>query len=703
MRASDLLRLADVAPDGISDFIDLTTGAFDVRPMLAPAMPTMVAGPDTLRVAAFSSSPSPSHSTFDDVARLDLDDAELVLLLARETVIDLSIPRLLSWMGDARLEVAAIGTLRYRWFSTGFVLRPVASEAPALLVTNENRVRREAQKILTHRLKQAEHRRARAERALNATVANDIKTSAAVNDAVRHAQNLQAETTRQREIAEQLERTIFELKNEVRKLETVEESTSYRLGRLLTTSIKPSRKTLELPKELRSLWQNRGSWKNKSDSRPLETSRSADDHRHRDARLMWAFRADDPLPHPPSALAMISSNRTDRLTSAWGNTRTLLPNDAEAILAGDEFGLLVIESGATLPGGPWASLGQPNSRHLDLLVLALLDQARTRNIRTAFWWTTEASAAPRLRELAERCDHRLVAPGLSSVPAAHVLPVPADLGAVEAVKNPPFGVGVFADSDVIDLRDEVPVVQIGPSGYRYDWLRTSHTHRQLAEVSHAVLPQQRGRPTSADVDTALISLAAGLRTLAGPSGIHPELDEHCVSIARRADVPIALETAPSTVDRKRQIASAYAFTWSQRSWPTAVCELLSELKIDQSGWDRMQQYSVIWDRDVASSIPEAQPSRFIAALDRLPIDVVFDDDVSDAERAELDALGVRTSTAPISRFTVGSSAVLAGATIVNAALGATLKRQLRSNGRLVAADTSATTTTSPWWLEDLEL
>lgn len=615
MRVADLLRSLPVQPAAV---VDRTSEAFGIGPLVQPlpVIPNESADDTALIVAAFSTANSPSYaSVADALAAVDgLAVGSSVLLLSAESVDRWPIAATLEWATRNRVVLHDAEALSYRWFRSGAIATVVDQMAESQELRNEMVLRRPVQRALDTRVRRAEHRAVRASREVAALRPEAESDSRRANELSRRLANAEARSSALEDEVEGLKTGYDELVVELDRARAVAESTTYRLGYLLRTSAKPSRRTLKLPKELVGLWRGRGAWRSTESRTASSLSGPHRESRHVDARLMWAFRT---LPGASAdmPIALVGSAAVVSSTTAWGGVVPLWPNDASDILAGVEAGALVIESGAALPGEAWTTLGQPMSGHLDLTVRSLIDQCRRRDVPTIFWWTTGRSASPGLQRLADLCDHVAADPLVPGVPDGHLLPVPLDPRTVTP-SRPAKGAPVrMLDAPTVPAAG-VEAAILAAAGHRglitfaggSSFVRasaapatTAEAAAALSEAQFAVAMPFQAAAAGSIPPGALRAIASGQPVLAARGSVPAELAEQVIELLRVEDVDRLDELLghESVATASARCRVGLDVLWRTASWPAMLGEVFDACGLDGAAVRRRLSYTVSVDAGVA--------------------------------------------------------------------------------------------------------
>ena len=191
-------------------------------------------------------------------------------------------------------------------------------------------------------------------------------------------------------------------------------STSYRLGRSLVLAAKSPRDFLRLPAQLWRLYQRRGVRKDET----AYTSRSSG--------LFSRFRS---LARERQGLqiGVVGSRHTVRSLGSAFDVIPLWPHDANEIANAISPDVVVIESGASMPGEAWSALGTAIEAGLGETLVDLIGMFERRSIPVLFWWTTPIDRTSDLSRISVRCDFVVADDSVPGVPEATPLSLGVDL------------------------------------------------------------------------------------------------------------------------------------------------------------------------------------------------------------------------------------------------------------------------------------
>lgn len=269
-----------------------------------------------------------------------------------------------------------------------------------------------------------------------------------------------------REQLGEAEDRVWELETKLR--ETLH-STSYRLGRNLVLGAKSPRGLWRLPAQLWRLYQGRG------------TREAATEYATRPAGLFLNYRSLVREREGPQ-IGLVASRQTVRSLGAAFDVVPLWPHDANEVAHAISPDVVVIESGASMPGQAWSALGTAIEAGLEETLVDLIAVFGRRSIPVLFWWTTPFDRTADLSRVSGRCDFVVADDSVPGVPKATPLSLGVDLAQLQPVRP-------SARRDAT-----APVLHLSP----YE-------------------PDQRVAPATRLVEAAL---AAGARILYEPGHLH---------------------------------------------------------------------------------------------------------------------------------------------------------------------------------------
>lgn len=452
---------------------------------------------------------------------------------------------------------------------------PRPDETPtALRVLNEHQVLSYRNRLLRARLDRAERQR---------DGALDGPASRERVDALE-AERQQLESSRQRAEAE--------LRRARMRIESLERSTAYQVGRTLTTAAKqPGRGAVRLPKRLWELYQLRG--------RPSAGASGAGDGAgpgeppllpgHED-RLFVSETTGTLHPRCELSLAGVWTDATRRALAPDCTANTLLPNDALLVLDRVEPHAVVLQASAFRPGQPWAAAGTSVGLERDRALIDLVAAARTAGIATVYWADAPGHEAPALRALAASCD--LVVghegrwgatvgfqPGLQ-LAEHHAVDLPASrgtgvafLGAPSSRRSPAtrslLHRALLAAGDDLQIHGDLSVdaedlpEDLGArDAGQLPWHRSAAL---LRDTAVCISPGTDG-PDDPPHPVALAALASGARVVSGPDPALERLVGDHVTILRADEDPAAAVAAAraagprDSVEVRRLLRDVLAWT-----------------------------------------------------------------------------------------------------------------------------------------------
>lgn len=157
-------------------------------------------------------------------------------------------------------------------------------------------------------------------------------------------------------------------------------------------------------------------------------------------RLLWRYRSlarerGGPL------IAAVASRRTVASLRAAFDVVPLWPHDAAALADAIAPDVLLVESGAALPGQAWAALATAVEPGVREVLLGVVGRLQGRAVPVVFWWTAPADETPRLAEVAGRCDVVAADDSVRGVPVAAPLSDGVDLAGFGPPERWPVAVG----------------------------------------------------------------------------------------------------------------------------------------------------------------------------------------------------------------------------------------------------------------------
>lgn len=205
------------------------------------------------------------------------------------------------------------------------------------------------------------------------------------------------------------------LRESEERLEAVETSTSYRIGRVLVRAIRSPRRVTRIAKDLVPIWRSRTTAqrpprKQAEDSPVDSVSAWYEAIRYAPERLLLAYSAG---PAGARSRLVIAGVLRDELAGSL-ETEAIVhrmgPNDARLVLERADPDLVLVETGAFGAGLPWAFAGSPGAVDRDRTLLDILDSSRALGRPSVLWLTGATPEPVGLHDLARRFD--LVVRGL---------------------------------------------------------------------------------------------------------------------------------------------------------------------------------------------------------------------------------------------------------------------------------------------------
>lgn len=234
-------------------------------------------------------------------------------------------------------------------------------------------------------------------------------------------QEVQAE--RGQQSVEQLREQLAEAKDqawemELRLRETLS-STSFRLGQSLVLAAKNPRRLRNLPAELWRLYRGRGT---REDVFDYEASRVEE--------LFSRYRS---LAHERGGplIGVVASRHALRSLGAAFDVVPLWPHNANEVAGAVSPDVVLIESGAAMPGQAWSALGTAIEAGLEDVLIEVIEGYQQRSVPILFWWTTPLDSTSDLSHIARRCDCVASDDSIPGVPDASSLSLGVDLGQLD--------------------------------------------------------------------------------------------------------------------------------------------------------------------------------------------------------------------------------------------------------------------------------
>jgi hypothetical protein len=205
-----------------------------------------------------------------------------------------------------------------------------------------------------------------------------------------------------------------ELGRATRRIESLEASTSLRVGRLIVDAARSPGAAVRLPLDLLRLARRRGrAGRAERDGRhPVRAGRGvavtpvgADEQRR-----FLAYSAVTVGPRERLSVAAIVHPSTVAALEPDAIVNPLLPHDATLVLERAEPDLLLVETASFRPGLPWAYTGDPAASDRGRALLEALELARAMGHPSVLWRNTADHEAVGIANLESRFD--LVVPAL---------------------------------------------------------------------------------------------------------------------------------------------------------------------------------------------------------------------------------------------------------------------------------------------------
>lgn len=223
------------------------------------------------------------------------------------------------------------------------------------------------------------------------------------------------------ELREQLgeaEDRVWELEARLRETQS---STTYRLGRSLVLAAKNPRQLFRLPAQMWRLYKGRG------------TREDAAEYAVPSTGLFSSYRS-LVREHQGPQIGVVASRHTVRSLAAAFDVVPLWPHDAHEVANVVSPDVVLIESGATMPGEAWSALGTAIGAGLEEVLIDVIEAFGRRSVPVLFWWTTPLDRTSDLSAISSRCDFVVSDDSVPGVPAAATLCLGVDLGQLQPVR-----------------------------------------------------------------------------------------------------------------------------------------------------------------------------------------------------------------------------------------------------------------------------
>ena len=130
-------------------------------------------------------------------------------------------------------------------------------------------------------------------------------------------------------------------------------------------------------------------------------------------------------------IAVIASRRIVQALRRSFDVVPLWPHDAKQLASTVAPDLVLLESGASMPGEAWSALGTAAEAGLGQLLADTIHGFQDRSVPVAFWWTTPVDVTADLSALVDQCDWFVSDMSVPGVPDAPPLSLGVDLSEVE--------------------------------------------------------------------------------------------------------------------------------------------------------------------------------------------------------------------------------------------------------------------------------
>ena len=146
----------------------------------------------------------------------------------------------------------------------------------------------------------------------------------------------------------------------------------------------------------------------------------------REEQLFIAYRSWNSDKKGP-VLATVASRQTSAMLDEAFNIIPIWPNDAHLISPACRPDLLLVESGAVMPGEVWTTFGTALGANRERALVRLIENFQRRSIPVLFWWTTPVHLTPDLRRMSRKCDAEVSDDSIPGAPEAFPLSVGVNL------------------------------------------------------------------------------------------------------------------------------------------------------------------------------------------------------------------------------------------------------------------------------------
>ena len=353
------------------------------------------------------------------------------------------------------------------------------------------------------------------------------------------------------EVREQLseaEDRVWELET---RLNETQSSTSYRLGRSLVLAAKSPRTIIRLPARLWHLYKGRA------------TRDEVAEHAARRAGFFSSYRS-LAREHQGPQIGAIASRHTVRSLATAFDVVPLWPHDAKEVANAVLPDVVLIESGATMPGEAWSALGTAIEPGLDEVLMDVIEVFRRRSTPVLFWWTTPVARTSDLSGISGRCDFVVADDSVPGVPDAPSLPLGVNLRQLQPARPSAQG---HASAPLLHLSAYEPDPRAAPAN-RLVEASVAAGARILYEPGHLHTPEQtlwprdvRSRYRAATWTTpttdrlshrCIAMLVAGVPVLVGNE--QTEFRKVVTEVPPGEDIPDAVVSARRRMERPGAMA-----------------------------------------------------------------------------------------------------------------------------------------------------
>ena len=327
---------------------------------------------------------------------------------------------------------------------------------------------------------------------------------------------------------------------------------------------------------------------------------------------------------------MVASRHTVRSLSAAFDVVPLWPHDAHEVANAVSPDVVLIESGAAMPGEAWSALGTAIEAGLEEVLIDAIEAFGRQSIPVLFWWTTPANRTSDLSGISDRCDFVVSDDSVPGTPEATTLSLGVDLGQLQPV---PPSARRDASAPLLHLSPFEPDPQVAPAN-RLVEAAVAAGARILYEPGHLHAPEQTlwprdvrshyraatwTTPTSGRLSHRCIAmLAAGVPVLV--CNEQTEFRQVVTEVPPGGDIPDAVVSARRRVGRPGAMAEILRTVHQSGTVQHRFLEGLRSLGIDTALSDDRGVGVLI---EACSDIEQAIAS--INAQSITPTEILVDD------------------------------------------------------------------------------